>query len=85
MTVGELLNRMTAKELGEWMSYYKLNPFGERRADVRQAITSCVIANANRGKNQAPFTVEQFMPKFGPPEPMSSDEIKNVLKGLCHG
>lgn len=44
------------------MAYYSVEPFGEWRADLRQAITSMVIANTNRGKNQRVYKVKDFMP-----------------------
>jgi len=76
---------MSYREIRDWMAIYKIEPFGEYRADLRSAIVACVIANANRGKNAPPFKVDDFMPKFGPPRQMSNDEIKNVLKGLTDG
>ena len=44
-----------------------MEPFGDYRADVRSAIIAQVVANANRGKNQRPYTVQDFMPKFKTP------------------
>lgn len=71
--------------MSEWLAYYTVEPFGEYRADLRSAITSCVIANANRGKNKPPFKVADFMPSFEKKKPMSSDEIKSVLMGIKNG
>ncbi len=53
----------------ECLAYYsKVEPFGERRADMRAALVAAVFANANRGDHE-PFTVEDFMLKFGPTAP----------------
>ena len=44
------------------MAYYSIEPFGEWRADLRQAITSMIIANVNRGKKSRAYKVNEFMP-----------------------
>jgi hypothetical protein len=44
------------------MAYYSIEPFGEWRADVRQALTSMVIANVFRGKKGKASKVRDFMP-----------------------
>lgn len=67
------------------MAYYTVEPFGEYRADLRSAITSCVIANGNRGKNKKPFKVSDFMPSFEKKKEMTGDEIKSFLKGIGNG
>jgi len=56
-----LLEKLTAAELAEWMAYYEIEPWGEERADIRQAITSALIANQYRGKNQRPYKVQDFL------------------------
>lgn len=51
--------------LSEWAAYYKLEPFGEERGDLRSAIIAATVANANRDpKKSKPAKVEDFMPKF---------------------
>ena len=82
MTVRELLVRISSKELAEWMAFYKLEPFGEERADIRAAIVACTMANLWRGKSQPAHRLEDFMPKFEPPPQMDWQEIKDKLKGL---
>lgn len=42
---------MTQKELGEWAEFYSLEPFGEVRADLRNALLCEVIAKCNGAKN----------------------------------
>jgi hypothetical protein len=61
MTVSELRVRMPRRELTEWMAYYQMEPFGERRADVRSAIVAAILANANREKDQKPYKVKDFV------------------------
>ncbi len=50
----------------EWQAYYELEPFGEERADIRNAITCMTIANAmGMKKRGGQFTLQDFMPNFG--------------------
>ncbi len=69
MTVAELLERISARELMEWTAYYQIEPFGEERADLRMGVLASTFANVNRGKHQKPFSPDDFMPKFDRTEP----------------
>lgn len=66
MTVQELLTRVSAQELAEWLAYYELEPWGEWRADTRAGIVACTVANAHRNpkKQRKAYTPEDFMPDF---------------------
>jgi hypothetical protein len=58
----DFLNRfLTIRQIREWIAYYNLEPFGEIRADWRQAMTSMILANANRGKKGRTYKVKDFM------------------------
>lgn len=61
MLRSEMMERMSAAEFREWEAVELIEPFGERRADIRAGIIASVIANVNRGKNQKAFTPEDFM------------------------
>lgn len=63
MTVAELLERISSEELTEWMLYERIEPF-EGRADLRAAMVTSTIANANRNPKtrRKPFTPQDFMP-----------------------
>ena len=67
--VGEMLARMTSRELTEWMAFYQLEPFGPERGDLQAGIVASVVANANRDskKQKKPFTPQDFMPEFEGP------------------
>jgi hypothetical protein len=78
MTVAEMLSRISSLELTEWMAYYKMDPFGEERADMRSAMVCTVMANA-WGKKK--FKIEDFMPKFDK-RPMTPQQIKDFFKQL---
>lgn len=78
-SVKELLSRVGSKELSEWIAYYRLDPFGQERADMRAAVVASIIANVNRDKKQKPYTMMDFMLNFEPPKQMSTKEIREVL------
>lgn len=48
------------------MAYFRLEPFGEERADVRSAIVAATVANMARDpkRRSRPFQPSQFMPRF---------------------
>ena len=46
------------------MAFGTLEPFGADADNLGHAITASTVANVNRGKNQKPYKVEDFMPKF---------------------
>lgn len=49
------------------MAYYRLEPFGEHRSDLRMGILASIIANVNRDRKRksSPFKAEDFIPDFG--------------------
>ncbi len=71
------------------MLFYNIEPFGDERADYRQAMTSCILANSNRDKKRkpTPFKVEDFMIVQKPKKliKMSAEQIKAVMAGLRKG
>ena len=84
MTVAELGERMSSRELSEWMAYSTLEPFGEERADLRSGIVAATIANVHRDPAKSgPIAPSVFMPQFADdtdetdelPEP-SVDELR---------
>lgn len=54
-----------SREFAYWKAWYRIEPFGEERADYRSAIIACTIANAHRQKGRSAFKIDDFMPKFG--------------------
>ena len=64
MTVRELENRMSSRELSEWMAYSSIEPFGEYREDYRAGLIAATIANcAGAGKKKA-LQPTDFIPIF---------------------
>lgn len=74
MPRGEMLERMSGRELTEWMAFYSIEPFGGDTQYVGSAITSATVFNANRGKDVDPAKVEEFMPKWSRKESEQTPE-----------
>jgi hypothetical protein len=67
----------------EWFEYFNIEPFGEERADIRNAILCQLVANAAGVKKQGggKFKIEDFMPTFTPPErKFNSQQFKALMK-----
>ncbi len=63
MPVGELQQRIDAREFTEWIAYWNVEPWGEERADLRAGIIAATVANcAPFRKSQRPFAPSEFMP-----------------------
>ena len=64
----ELGQRISAAELTLYQVYYRNHPWGEERADIRNAMTMAQTANMHRGKGQAAYKLDDFMPFKEKPE-----------------
>jgi hypothetical protein len=53
MTVSELTLRMTAAEETAWIAYFKEDPFGPQRDDIRSAQIVQMVHNVNAPKGKA--------------------------------
>ena len=72
MTVRELENRISSRELAEWMAYYSTEPFGEQRADYRAGLLAATVANsAGAGKKNKALQPTDFIPIYTQPKKMS--------------
>lgn len=72
MTVGEIGARMSAAELDDWAHFYRLEPWGDWRADFRAGVVAQTVYNMNRAKGAEPLKIEDFMPlieRTAPPPP----------------
>lgn len=86
-----MLNSMTIEQLGEWHSYYLLEPFGEERDDLRSGIIASTIANVNRDskRRSRPYQPSDFMPDYekqATRKPLTSveewEEVKAMARAL---
>lgn len=54
------------KLLYEWMAYFEIEPFGEERADIRNALACMTIASSMGAKKSGgKFELKDFMLEFG--------------------
>ena len=62
MTVGELLRRVSARELTEWMAFAQLEPFGPYTEWYRSARLEAQQWNLQLKEGKRPFRPEEFLP-----------------------
>ncbi|MCB0056464.1 MAG: hypothetical protein KDE45_05540 [Caldilineaceae bacterium] len=74
-----MMARMSSSEYLAWLAYYGLEPFGEERADLRNAMSMAQQANLYRGKGQRAARVEAFMPAFDTFDRVPADDSDRVL------
>jgi len=63
----------------EWIVYYDLSPWGEKRADLRSGIIASTVYNTARGRNSQAMKAADFMPDFGDEEPQTIEEMQEQL------
>lgn len=66
------------------MAYYKIEPFGEERADLRAGIIASVIANANRDSKRKAFEPKDFMPRFEAKGPQTWQEQMAIMQMIAN-
>lgn len=71
--VDGMLARMSSRQLTEWMIFYQLEPWGEKRADLRAGIVAATVANVHRGKKDKALKAEDFMPELPGDEEADAD------------
>ena len=60
-----MLDEMSWDQLVTWHDYYSIEPFGDRRADLRAGVISSTIANSMvTRKGKPPFKPSDFMLDF---------------------
>ena len=67
-TLQELGESMTADEFGLWLALYRVDPWGEQRADLRAGIVASTVANyagMQRSKSAGAAKPTDFMPYMG--------------------
>jgi|TARA_R100001530_G_scaffold41605_1_gene31811 hypothetical protein len=79
MTVGEMLRKMSSSEMADWIAFWRLDPWGEERADLRSGIIAAVTANVWSGKGRKAKPAD-FMPNFVEPDrPRQSMESQKAI------
>lgn len=60
-----MLASVPSRLIAEWQAYYQLEPFGETRGDLRNAMLCALVANKLRGKDEPAYGLDDFTPRFG--------------------
>jgi len=83
MTVRELLSRVSASEIAEWMAYDSLDPIGRERGDLQAGVIASTIANTMGGgrKDGQPHKPVDFMPYVDRPKP---EIVKKFRASMVH-
>ncbi|MCC6797714.1 MAG: DUF4035 domain-containing protein [Candidatus Hydrogenedentes bacterium] len=55
-------NELDSQEFALWMAYYAIQPWGEQRGDLRNAIVAATVANSNPYRKGRNARVDEFMP-----------------------
>jgi hypothetical protein len=55
---------LTSHQIAEWIAYDRLEPFGEPRADLRNAILCRLVASLVSTKEHPAPAIKDFMPDF---------------------
>lgn len=81
MTRRRLLEEHDAGEIAEWQAFDALEPFGPDATDIRYGRLTQILANAYRGKDARPFTLEDTM-LAARPAPAPADLTEKALRAF---
>lgn len=78
----ELLNRVSSRELTEWMAYDQLEPLPDRRQDLLLASLLALLSNVYRDakKHREPAEPGDFLPwlRLDEPDPEPVDMLAKI-------
>jgi len=85
MTVRQLLQSISSKELSEWAAFYSIEPFGYfRSADLPAGVIASTVANCNRTRHAKTLSPKDFMlvGEHAQNKEMEEDEMQNILQAM---
>lgn len=82
MTVAELLNRISSRELTEWREFYNLEPFGYEVDMFGPAQVSATLVAINAKKGSKLPQAKDFYPRLGEEEGSIEGAI-SLLSGIA--
>lgn len=85
ITVGELLDRTSSRELAEWQAFERIEgPLGGLRGDVHAAMVVSAIYNANRDKGHRERKPSEFLPQWDKParEQQSPEQMLAAARAM---
>ncbi len=75
-----LEQRLTRRQIMEWLAYRRIEPFGDERSDLRHANTTFWIRSAmvnDEGRQPSDFQL-----RFSDPDVTEADEILTDIRGF---
>ena len=84
MTVAELGDRMSSRELQEWIEYQSIVGCldSRQRADLGAGIIASTVANAHRTSNSKSFSPHDFMPYYEKPKQTPQQAIEKLKRQM---
>jgi len=83
MTVGELLARISSREITEWMVYERIaGPIGPVRGDIHAAQVAATVLNVNRRKRRRPIKIDDVLLRWDRKEPVSPVELYERVRRI---
>jgi len=61
MSVARAQKEISSMEYTRWLAYFQLDPFGEGRADLRNAVTSFIMYQSIPEKRKKKLKLDDFM------------------------
>ena len=80
-TRAELLQRISAKELQEWIAYSIVEPFGEERMDWHFATLIHAVLQPHL-KKDSKLSVKDCLLKFGKERKQSAGEVLAIIEAM---
>lgn len=82
----QILEEMEATEIDDWITYYSIEPWGDHRADIRNAILCNLIHNKDIPKDKASKRTKtqdwMVFSKKKQEKGMNSKELKHFFENL---
>lgn len=81
----QLLHEMTPRDLAVLQAYYRIEPWGDERADLREATMAAVLAYAFCGSEVEPHKLANYLGNEPDDEPVSPNAVAAMMRGAFPG
>jgi len=78
-----MLGRMSSTELTYWKAWWRIEPWGEYRADLRAGSVAAPLLNIQLARNADKYKASDWLMEFEKPKPQTPDEMKSALRSLA--
>lgn len=77
----ELLDSIDSEEMTLWMAFERVDPFGQERADYREALPWSVYFNSRRNPNSERCKPSDFMWQYSPEatEEQTPEQVEQAI------